>query len=323
MGNGKARSIGADELRVGAEAAGPVRELAGPLDHLLSSEGKQLRSALVQRAAKAGPDISAHAVREGAMAVELLHLATLAHDDVVDDGRLRRGGQTVGVAYGNRASAFAGGALVAAAAELMSRHGQKATEAFAHAVTKICEGEMAEVEDLFNADRSTERYLQAVAGKTAAGFAFAGWAGSWLGGADEHVSARMELFGHELGMAFQILDDTQDLCASASKSGKQRGKDLRQGVYTLPVLHAALVDPLLRRQLGQPLEERELEPLVERVVLSGGVEKAEEACRSFIEKAKAAVSAVPDVARESLLELLDIALKPLDELSLVSDLQNV
>jgi geranylgeranyl pyrophosphate synthase len=317
------RSIGADELRVGAQAVGLIEELAGPLDHLFSSQGKQLRSALVQESAKAGPDSSARAVREGATAVELLHLGTLAHDDVVDDGKLRRGGETARVAYGNRASAYAGGVLVAAAAELMARHGQEATEAFAEAVTKICEGEMVEVEDLFNADRAIERYLRAIAGKTAAGFALAGWVGSWLGGADEHIAAGTGRFGHELGMAFQILDDTHDLCCLPTETGKQRGKDLQQGVYTLPVLYAALVDPLLRRELGHPIEEGELESLVKRVVASGGVKEAEEACRSFAERAKAAINEVPDLAREPLLELLHTALEPLGELTMASELHHV
>ena len=319
MSNLKAKFLNAAELRVGAEVDGVVQELERPLNHLLTNQGKQLRSALVQGSAEAGPDLSPDTVRKGATAVELLHLGTLAHDDVVDDGMLRRGSETVGVAHGNRASAFAGGVLVAAAAELMSCHGQEATEAFANSVTQICEGEMAEVEDLFNADRSIERYLEAISGKTAAGFAFAGWVGPWLAGADEHVAAKTGRFGHELGMAFQILDDALDLCASTTKTGKQRGKDLQQGVYTLPVLHAAAADPSLRRELGQPIGEGQLEPFIERVVASGGVKKAREACSSFAEAAKSAINDIPDTARQCLLELLDSALEPLGELTAALD----
>lgn len=323
MSNRPERWISAEELRAAAEVGGLVEELAAPLDHLFGSRGKQLRASLVQRSAKAGADASVHAVREGATAVELLHLGTLAHDDVVDDGRIRRGNETVGVAHGNRASGFAGMVLLGTAAELMAHHGQEANEAFAEAVARICEGEMAEVEDLFNPDRSVERYFHAVSGKTAAGFAFAGWIGAWLAGADCDAAARTRRFGHELGMAFQVLDDALDLRGPVTATGKQRGKDLEQGVYTLPVLYAALADPSLKRELGHPIEGGELELLVERVVASGGMERAEEACRSFGDKAKAAVGDLPGVAREPLLELLDVALEPLDRLSTASDLHHV
>lgn len=316
-------SIASGDLRLGAENGPSIRELEGPLDHLFSRHGKQLRGTLVRKSAWTGPDPSSHAVHEGAIAVELLHLGTLAHDDVVDDGRVRRGGDTVGVAYGNRASSFAGGVLVAAAAELMAGHGQEANEAFANATTEICEGEMAEVEDLFNADRSVERYLQAIAGKTAAGFAFAGWIGSWLGGADGELAERARRFGHELGMAFQVLDDILDLHSPAAETGKQRGKDLQQGVYTLPVIFAASADPFLKRELGHPIDDGGLEHLVDSVVGRGGLGKAEEACRAFAEKAKVCISDLPSVARDPLLELLNIALEPLSELSTISDLHHV
>jgi heptaprenyl diphosphate synthase len=311
------------DLHAGAEVGVLVDELASPLEHLLSRQGKQLRASLVQRSARAGPEPSSHAVREGALAVELLHLGTLAHDDVVDDGNIRRGSETVGVAYGNRASAFAGGVLVASAIELVARHGQEAAEVFADTVTQICEGEMVEVEDLFNPDRPVERYFHAISGKTAMGFAFAGWIGAWLAGAESHVAAKMKRFGHELGMAFQVLDDILDLCSPVDQTGKQRGKDLQQGVYTFPVLYAAMVDSVLKKDLGRPIDDGELESLVDRVVSSGGVEKAKRVCTSFTEKAGAAISDVPEASRESLLEVLATALAPLDQLSVRSRLDHV
>lgn len=323
MSNRAERPISAEELRAAVEPRALVQELIPPLDHLLGSQGKQLRAALVQGSAEAGSDASVHAVREGAAAVELFHLGTLAHDDVVDDGKLRRGTETVGIAYGSRASGFAGVVLLGVAAELMAHHGQEANEAFAEAVSKICEGEMAEIEDLFNADRSVERYFHVISGKTAAGFAFAGWIGAWLAGADGSVAAKTRRFGHKLGMAFQILDDALDLCSPATVTGKQRGKDLKQGVYTLPVLYAALADPFLRRELGRPIEEGKLELMVERVIASGGIRRAEEACKTFADQARAAVSEIPSGSRQSLLKLLDGALGPLGQLSTVSDLHHV
>ena len=316
--NGSASAIVADELRAAVEAETLVQELAAPLDHLFDSRGKQLRAALVRAAAGTGPRGSAAAVRDGEIAVELLHLGTLAHDDVVDDGRLRRGSETVGVAYGNRASAFAGGVLLASAAAMMAPHGAEAGDAFAEAVTAICEGEMAEIEDLFNADRPLERYFEAISGKTAAGFAFAGWIGSWLAGADAAAAATTMRFGQEMGMAFQVLDDVLDLRSPAAETGKQRGKDLQQGVYTLPVIYASIDDPHLKRKLGRPIGERELEPLVQRAIAAGGVEKATEDCWAFAEKARAAIADAPDAARLPLLELLEAALRPLGQAAPVS-----
>jgi heptaprenyl diphosphate synthase len=315
------RLISAQELRAAVETRALSQELAPPLDHLFASGGKQLRAALVWGSAEAGPDPSVHSVREGATAVELFHLGTLAHDDVVDDGRLRRGIETVGVAHGSRASGFAGMVLLGAAAELMARHGQEANEVFAEAVSEICEGEMAEVEDLFNADRPVERYFHAISGKTAAGFGFAGWVGAWLAGADCSIAARTRHFGHELGMAFQILDDALDLCGPTA-TGKQRGKDLEQGVYTMPVLSAALTDPSLKRELGRPIEEGNLDLVVERVIASGGMKRTEEACSSFADRAKDAIGEIPSAARRPLLELLDAALEPLDQLHTAADLSH-
>lgn len=307
--------IDVDELRARVDVGALVPEVALPLEYLLGSRGKELRASLVQSAARVGSGYSASAVREGAAAIELLHLGTLAHDDVVDDGTMRRGRETVGMTYGNRAAAFAGGVLIAAAVQVVAEHGREANKAFAQTVMAICEGEMAEIEDLFNADRPLERYFQSIAGKTAAGFAFAGWIGSWLAGADRDSAARMRRFGHELGMAFQIHDDILDLTVPATRTGKPQGKDLQQGVYTLPVLYAAKRDPLVKRDLGRPLANGELESLVERVVASGGGEKAEEKCRFFAGKAKAVVADLPREVRESLLELLDAALEPLGLLS--------
>jgi heptaprenyl diphosphate synthase len=316
------KAISAKELRAAVDVQSLPPELVAPLDHLFNSRGKQLRGALVLRSAFAGPTPSNGAVREGAIAIELLHLGTLAHDDVIDDGKLRRGDATVGVTFGNRASAFAGGVLVAAAAGLGARHGHEANEAFAKTVSEICEGEMAEVEDLFNADRPVERYLRAISGKTAAGFAFAGWLGAWLAGSSRCIVARTARFGRELGMAFQVLDDMLDLCNSATETGKQRGRDLEQGVYTLPVIHAALGDPLLKRRLGQPVDDEEIDSLVERVIASGGVVRAEEECRDFADNALNAIVDLPKIARDPLHELLEVALEPADRLPLGSELQH-
>jgi heptaprenyl diphosphate synthase len=315
MINASEISISVGDLRAATAATAVVDELSAPLDHLFASKGKRLRAALVQGSAKVGAHPATNAIREGAVAVELLHLATLAHDDVVDDGEIRRGRETLTVAHGNRASAFAGVALVAAATDIMAHHGQKANQAFADSVAAVCMGEMAEVEDLFDVDRSTDRYWQAVAGKTAAGFAFGGWIGAWLAGASGQLVATTRRFGRELGMAFQVLDDILDLCGPPTSTGKEPGKDLKQGVYTLPVLYAVLADPSLKQDLGHPIDDGDLDPIIEKVFASGGVRAAEEACRSLAGQARAVISGVPNDGRDTLLKVLDLAVEPLDLLT--------
>jgi heptaprenyl diphosphate synthase len=273
------------------------RTLGAACDHLLSTQGKQLRSLTVLEAARMGPRPSEPAVEMAAAVVEILHLATLAHDDVVDDGRLRRALPTVGVTLGNKASGFSGGWLFARALEIVTRCGRTAVSLFSRAASELCEGEMR------------ERYLRAIKGKTASLFALSACLGGQLAGANPQLVERLRCYGIQLGLAFQIADDVLDLLVDEAKLGKPRGGDIRNGVYTLPVLYALEENPELHNRLLDPTANDDLESTIALVTSTAGVSRAVDECSRRVRAAKAAIGEGPEGAE--LRRLVDRAVSPL------------
>jgi heptaprenyl diphosphate synthase len=269
-------------------------ELANACRHVLETDGKQLRPSILLEAARNGPRPTDPAVERAAAAVELLHIASLTHDDVIDGGELRRGQETVRVRYGDSASVLSGGWLYARAVELLALSGNEPTQRFCEATARICEGQMQETEDLFNTDRSPQRYLDAIEGKTATLFALAAWLGARLAGAEEEVVEALDLYGRELGLGFQIADDVLDLIADDAITGKAQGSDVCRGVYTLPLLFALESEPDLGDLLQDPAAGTERLPeLIEAIRRSGGFEKSLADCAFHLQAAKAATVDLP------------------------------
>ncbi len=295
-GNGSAPAATA-ELQVGLA---PVLEVESPLyescHYVLATPGKRFRGSVLEAAAGYGPAADAAAVGRAAAAIELFHAATLAHDDVVDDGRLRRGKATIGAHAGNIAASLAGGWLFARTIELLAAAGDEAVTHFAAAASVVCEGEMLETRDLYDVTRSRDRYLETIEAKTASLIALAGWLGAHLGGAGAGQAARLEHYGMAVGMAFQIADDILDLVADEARTGKVPGTDLRQGVYTLPTIYALEADAGLREGLLAGAEEEDLPELVERIRASGAIETALAECEAWIEEAIAVLPDAPAAA---------------------------
>jgi heptaprenyl diphosphate synthase len=288
-------------------------ELAVPAEYVLARTGKQVRARIVLESAQSGPNPDGPAVRVGAAAIELFHVVTLIHDDVVDDGQLRRGADAVGTVYGHLASAFCGGALFARASELIATCGDEPTKWFAEMASEACDGQMREFADLFDNRRSIPRYQRAIAGKTASVFKMAGWLGSWLAGAPAHTAEALAGFGYEFGMAFQMADDILDLTAGEKEIGKPRGKDLQQGVYTSAVIHALQVDRDLARMLDRDGSEGDCDELVARIAAAGGIENARRECEAWTERARASLDAIGDADdgnRVGLTQLVDEVLMP-------------
>ncbi len=294
-----------EELRIALASLPADSPLLSSCDYVLSTPGKRFRAALVSDAAGYGPRPDDPLVGRMAIAIELFHSATLAHDDVVDDGRLRRGKPTIGAHAGNLAASLTGGWLFARAVELIAAAGAEATARFAETAAIVCEGEMLEARDLHNVDRSREGYLEAIEAKTARLIAFAAWLGAEAGGAGAEQKQRLERYGESVGIAFQIADDILDLLADPQVSGKTPGSDLRQGTFTLPVILAFERDPTIRTALLHGVEEDELPELVDRIADSGAIEAALEACEEWIERARDALPIADpgDGRRERLLAL--------------------
>lgn len=265
--------------------------------HLVSAGGKRVRPMLTVCAAYAAiPGGGRSPVGEdaitGAAAVELVHLGSLYHDDVIDEAETRRGVPAVNARWSNVVAILAGDYLLAAASEHAASLGAEVAGLLARTIGDLCRGEVAELAQLFNTSRTEESYFSAIAGKTAALFATSCRIGGLVAGVSPTALDALTSFGHHLGMGFQIVDDVLDLTASESVLGKPAGQDLLEGVYTLPVIYALDGTPELADSIGGPIEADSLDRIRGLVAAGGATERALDVARSHAGTADAVLSSV-------------------------------
>lgn len=206
--------------------------------HLLRAGGKRLRPALYFLCAKSGGFDLAKTLPV-AVAIELIHMATLVHDDVIDEASTRRGLPTANIRWGNHTTVLSGDYLFAKAFSLIAGDtGSPALKILTETICAVCEGEIIQIRDCFNPDQSEDNYLDRIQKKTAGFIAASSELGAICAGMSAADVRSMQQYGHAVGMAFQITDDILDVTASSEQIGKPAGNDLRQGVLTLPVIHA-------------------------------------------------------------------------------------
>lgn len=275
----------AEELEIALGLLAGDSPLRASCSYLVANPGKRFRAAILENAAQYGDNAGDPSVNRMAVAIELFHGATLAHDDVVDDGKLRRGKATIGAHSGNLAAGLSGGWLFARAGELIAEAGAEPISRFAETASIVCEGEMLESRCLYDVDRTRDDYLAVIEAKTARLIAYAAWLGATVGGAGSEIAERLERYGEAVGMAFQIADDVLDLVGDQGSTGKTEGSDLRGGVYTLPTIHAVGTDSRVRDLLLRWPEEHEFPHLVEWVCDTGAVEIALAECNRWIDQA--------------------------------------
>lgn len=268
--------------------------------HLLAQGGKRLRPMCVALAARAGSGFDRRA-RDLAVAAELVHDATLLHDDVVDVGDLRRGAPAARVVYGNAASVFAGDWLLVEALVRIRAAGMDDLLDRAFDVLKM----MLAAESLQLAMRGkipggTEDYFRVVEGKTASLFRWAMRAGARAGGLDERSCAALEAFGGKVGVAFQVMDDVLDVAGDGALLGKSLFTDLREGKLTHPLMVAIERDPGLRAAVGElcaseqgALDAALLRRVGSALVETGAVEESVALARRLGREAVAGLDAVP------------------------------
>lgn len=286
------------ELAAAVDSDEPaVTEIAA---HLISAGGKRVRpgfclaSSLVAEAEGAP---ASHGAVRGGVAVELVHLGSLYHDDVMDEAPTRRSVPSVNAQWGNHRAILAGDFLLGRASETAASLGDEVAGLLAATITRLCEGQILEVNSAFRADRSAESYERSIAGKTAALLAASCRIGAVAAGLPRAVVETLTEFGTAYGMAFQIVDDILDVTATDEQLGKPAGNDLASGIYTLPVIRA-LSDPAagreLRQVLGGPLDAAASRRARGLVMATSGVGEALDTARTWADKARAALSALPD-----------------------------
>jgi heptaprenyl diphosphate synthase len=219
-------------------------------EHLMASGGKRFRPLLVLLAAETGPTPAADEVLTAACVVELTHVASLYHDDVMDEADLRRGGDTANARWDNHVAILTGDFLFGRSSELTADLGPDAVRIQAQTFTRLVEGQILETVEPGAGEDPLEHYLEVVAGKTGSLISTSARYGAMFGGASIEVQEALTAYGEIVGSAFQLSDDILDIASASEESGKTPGTDLREGVPTLPVLMAlASTDPADARLL--------------------------------------------------------------------------
>ncbi|MEY2402981.1 MAG: hypothetical protein QOD38_532 [Acidimicrobiaceae bacterium] len=263
--------------------------------HLLLAGGKRVRPLFaIAAAASAGGEITDDVI-QGGVAVELVHLGSLYHDDVIDEAPTRRTVESVNARWGNLTAILAGDFLLAKASEIAASLGTEVAGLLAATIGRLCEGEVGELRTAYDVDRTEDAYFSAIEGKTASLFATACRIGAIVGGLPRDQIDALTQFGLAYGMAFQIVDDVLDVTATEAELGKPTGHDLVEGVYTLPVLRAlAATGDGLRDRLGRPVEGAELEAALSAVRGNGAVAGALDTARQYATRAISALDPFGD-----------------------------
>ena len=277
-----------EELRLAVKA--PTEAISEMAGHLIGAGGKRVRPlfAIAAGACAAGNDgpASLEVVR-GGVSVELVHLGSLYHDDVIDEAVTRRGIESVNARWGNLRAILSGDFLLAKASEIAASLGVEVAGLLAATIGRLCEGEVLELNDAYQVARTEAAYLQAIEGKTASLLSSACRIGAIVGGLDRPDIDRLTAFGTAYGMAFQIVDDVLDVTATDEELGKPAGHDLVEGAYNLPTLRA-LAGPngdQLREILGTPIEGETWERARTLVRESDGCEEALDVARQYVAEA--------------------------------------
>ncbi len=286
--------------------------------HLIKAGGKRVRPALTMAAAlSAEPELGAASEESvlGGVSVELVHLGSLYHDDVMDDATTRRTVESVNARWGNLKAILAGDFLLARASEIAAGLGTEVAALLAATIARLCEGQVRELKDAYVVDRTEADYLRSIEGKTAALFASSCRIGGIVAGFERDRIESLTRFGRAYGMAFQVIDDVLDVVASSEQLGKPAGHDLVEGVYTLPTLRA-LQGPCgaeLGDLLGQPLEPAEVDKALALIRSDGAVAASLVDARAYVDEGRAALDelgASPVV--DAMAEASDVLVEQID-----------
>ncbi len=288
--------------------------LSRMLEHALEARGKRLRPALVLLAGAIGDYNLNRLVPLGA-AIELLHTASLVHDDVVDGATSRRGRPTSNAMFDNALTVLLGDYMFANAAEMVTRTGSlEVTRLFALALMKMTSGELDQDAAAFDVGRDVQQYLWRIGGKTAALFANATEGGAILGQCEQDTVASLRTYGYSIGMAFQIVDDVLDFVGDEELMGKPVGSDLREGTVTLPGLllleRYPKDNPIKKFFQAKRDRERHLQSALAMVLDTEVLDASMDMARDYVRRAREAIAPLPEgEAKRCLLDIGDYVLE--------------
>ncbi|MBN2853191.1 MAG: polyprenyl synthetase family protein [Clostridia bacterium] len=273
------------------------------INHILEAKGKFIRAALVIESASLGKS-DFKRVAEIAAAIEILHLATLIHDDIIDEAIMRRGTESIQHRYGKDKAVVCGDYLFAKSFSLLSSDYQEHMKYLSKGVEKICLGEIYQQTNRFNTQLTVRQYLRTISGKTAALFAMCLYAGGLEAKLKKAQLKNLIRCGYAMGMSFQIIDDCLDYNGTDLTIGKSAKKDLLQGYYTLPLIYAIDNDQneVLSEKLELLAEESfELDKIIQLVNQLDGVVKSKAVAEKYINRADKYLMLVDD--KENIIKL--------------------
>ncbi len=289
---------------VEVESSGMLSETSS---YLIAAGGKRFRAMLVLLAGQFGESSDPRLI-PGAVSIELVHLATLYHDDVIDEADARRGAPSANMRWDNTVAILTGDFLFARASEISTDLSTEVCRLLARTIAVLCDGQIREVEGSAAVEGSVDSYLEVIRRKTASLIATSCRLGGMVSDADpEHVDI-LEEFGDALGMAYQLSDDIMDITSTQMELGKEPGQDLREGVYTLPVLEALRSDARrdeLARLLGHGAPDGELLDRALEIVRSGdSIDRARAAVTAEVVRATTLARRLPEgPAQHALIQL--------------------
>ena len=281
-------------------------------DHVLSSPGKQLRPALTIVCSKLWQEDIDEKVIKMSTAVELLHIATLVHDDTVDFADTRRGEKTASNIWGPHIAVLVGDFLFATSAEYVcDTQSIRLIKQFASTISDLAKGQLKEIENKFNIELNLDDYLDIIFKKTGSLFATSSMSGALLGGAVEEEINNVYQFGKNLGLGFQIYDDALDFEGDEKKMGKPVGSDLKNGVMTLPSIIASKRNEKIKKEIINLFElkeenrNEEVDILVKKITNEGYVEEAKFEASKLIDRSLENISSLKNnnIYKESLINL--------------------
>ena len=278
--------------------------------HLVEAGGKRLRPLLTLLAAQFGNENSKGIV-ESAVVCELTHLATLYHDDVMDEAKLRRGVQSANDRWGNVVAILTGDYLFSKASDLLADLGPEAVRLQAKTFERLVIGQICETQNKDKPDLTVENYLKVVSDKTASLIATSARFGAMLSGTANEQIELLTQYGEKIGIAFQVADDVLDVASEMTESGKVPGTDLREGVPTLITLLVKqannATDENLIKKLSGPVAESEISSVLSELRKHNAMNQAREYLQSLAKEANEILMKLPDIpARSALIKLTSL-----------------
>ncbi len=306
------------EVRLLEAASADDAYLTKIAQHLLLAGGKRLRPLLSLLAAEFGPDAGSHRPVEAGVSVELIHVGSLYHDDVIDESDTRRGAPSVNANWSNSVAILAGDFLMARASEVAATHlSQESVRLLAATYAELVEGQTKELQLVGNLEHDIDEYHQVIGGKTASLIRTSARLGALAADASPGVVEALSSWAWEVGMVFQIADDALDLVADEETIGKPAGSDIREGTFTAPVLLASRgpEGDRIRHLLGGPMpySDGAVEEVIDLVRSGGHIEESlEGATRRLAVATQALATLDPGRPREILEELGTYLLQRVD-----------